>query len=210
MPMRLQELHAALVHYPIALLPIAVGADVLGALTGSAALRQVGRVGIALGAGSAVIAAAAGLIAQEAVEADGHAHDVLVTHRNLNAGLVALSTGMAVYRAGVEEPGPVYLAAGMVAMGALGYSAYLGGHMVYELGVGIKDRGLNEERAPELRADNLDEVGRIALENLGAGARGAAAEIARGELVPVLTRSREPEDAGFRVEGDGTGVHIDA
>lgn len=209
MPMRLQELHAALVHYPIALLPIAVGADALGALTGSRALREVGRVGIALGAGSAIVAAAAGLIAQEAVEADGHAHDVLVTHRNLNIGLVAASTAMAAYRAGTERPGPAYLAAGIAAMGALGYSAYLGGHMVYELGVGIKDRGLNEERAPELRMDNAGEAARVALENLGTGARGAAAGIAGGELVPLLTRSRDPDDAGFRVEKDERGLHVE-
>ena len=201
MPMRLQELHAALVHYPLAFIPAAVGADVLGAATGSETLRQVGRVGIALGAASAIVAAAAGLVAQEAVEADGHAHDVLVTHRNMNVTLVALSTGMAVHRAGVDRPGPGYLAAGLVALGALGYSAYLGGHMVYELGVGIMDRGLREDRAPELRLENAGEAARVALENLRMGARGAAAEIAGGELVPVLTRSREPDDAGFRLAG---------
>lgn len=201
MPMRLQELHAALVHYPLAFIPAAVGADVLGAATGSETLRQVGRVGIALGAASAIVAAAAGLVAQEAVEADGHAHDVLVTHRNMNITLVALSTGMAVHRAGVERPGPGYLAAGLVALGALGYSAYLGGHMVYELGVGVKDRGLNADRAPELRLENAGEAARVALENLRTGARGAAAGIAGGELVPVLTRSREPDDAGFRLAG---------
>ena len=39
------------------------------------------------------------------------------------------------------------IAAGLAMVGALGYSAYFGGHMVYELGVGINDRGLNEERA---------------------------------------------------------------
>jgi uncharacterized membrane protein len=209
MPMRLQELHAALVHYPLALLPLAVGADTLGALTGSETLRQVGRVGIALGAGSAIVSAAAGLIAQEAVQADGHAHDVLVTHRNMNLSLVALSSAMAVYRAGVERPGGAYLAAGWAAMGALGYSAYLGGHMVYELGVGIKDRGLNEEYAPEIRMDNPGEAARVALRNMRAGARSAAAEIAAGELVPVLTRSREPEDAGFRVEGEERGFTVE-
>lgn len=209
MPMRLQELHAALVHYPIALLPVALGADVLGALTRSETLRQVGRVGIALGAGSAAVSAVAGLVAQEAVVAEGHAHDVLVTHRNLNISLVAVSTAMAVYRAGVEKPGPAYMAAGLAALGAMGYSAYLGGHMVYELGVGIKDRGLNEERAPEFRTDNLDEVARVTRENLESGARGVASELARGELVPVLTRSREPEDAGFRVEGDDRGFRVE-
>jgi len=33
MAIRLQEMHAALVHLPIALLPLAVGADAIGHLT---------------------------------------------------------------------------------------------------------------------------------------------------------------------------------
>ena len=199
MPMRLQELHSAAVHYPVALLPLAIGADMLGAVTGSRMLSDVGRVGIALGAGSAMLAGAAGLIAQEAVVADGHAHDVLVTHRTLNISLTVLTTGMAVYRAGVEKPGVGYLALGAASLGALVYSAYLGGHMVYELGVGIKDRGLNEAYAPELRLENAGRAAWVAARNLGVGAYHTATEMAAGELVPVLTHSRDPDDAGFRV-----------
>jgi uncharacterized membrane protein len=209
MPMRLQELHSAAVHYPIAILPLSIGADVLGAITGNRTLAEVGRVGIALGAGSAILAGAAGLIAQEAVVAEGHAHDVLVTHRTLNIGLTVGSTAMAVYRAGVERPGIAYLATGLAALGGLVYSAYLGGHMVYELGVGIKERGLNEEYAPELRLENAGEAAWVATRNLGVGAFHAAAEMAGGELVPVLTHSRDPDDAGFRVEEDPEGLRVE-
>ena len=35
MPRRLQELHPALVHFPVTLLPVAIGADVIGRIAGS-------------------------------------------------------------------------------------------------------------------------------------------------------------------------------
>ncbi len=42
MPIRLQQMHPALVHFPITLLPVAVGADLLGCLTGSKPLHSFG------------------------------------------------------------------------------------------------------------------------------------------------------------------------
>lgn len=190
--MRLQELHPALVHFPIALLPVAVGADLLGRATGSHTLLEAGRVGIALAAGSAAISAVAGLAAQQAVHAEGAAHDALVTHRTLNLGLVGVSTGMAVWRQGRRRPTPGYLALGLAAMGVMSYSAYLGGHMVYELGVGVKEAGgLREERAPKLVPGQLAESARVAAVNVVEGAQHAAREMADAELLPYLT---QPQD----------------
>lgn len=188
MSMRLQELHPALVHFPIALLPVAVGADLLGRATGSRTLLEAGRVGIQLAAGSAVVSAVAGLAAQEAVHAEGEAHDVLVTHRTLNIGLTAASLGMAAWRAGRRRPTTGYLALGLAALGVMGYSAYLGGHMVYELGVGVREAGgLNEARAPEVVPGQLAESARVGAANVADGARHAAGEMAGGELLPYLT-----------------------
>ena len=62
--------------------------------------------------------------------------------------------------------------------------------------------GGSTRSAPEIRLDNVRETAGVALENLEAGAR--------GELVPVLTRSRNLEDAGFRVDGDGRGFRVEA
>ena len=95
MSMRLQELHPALVHYPIAPLPVALAADALGRATGSEVLLEIGKRGMALAAGSAAISAVAGLIAQETVRTDEVSHDLLVTHRTLNVGLVGLTTARA-------------------------------------------------------------------------------------------------------------------
>jgi uncharacterized membrane protein len=188
MPVGLQEMHPAVVHFPIALLPLSLGADALGRLTGDYTLMEMGRRTMPVAAASAINAAAVGLMAQQAVRAEGQAHDILVTHRTLNAGLVALTTAMAVARVRRQRPGLGYLALGLSALGVMGYSAYLGGRLPYEHGVGVKPAaGLNEARGPEVGLGNVGESARIAAQNLADGARRAAAETASGELAPVLT-----------------------
>ena len=60
MAVRLEEVHPAIVHYPLAL-PVAVGADLLGRATGSDALATVGRTLMPIAAASAVVSAVTGL-----------------------------------------------------------------------------------------------------------------------------------------------------
>lgn len=171
----------------MAFLPLSLGADALGRLTGDYALLEMGRRTMPLAAAGAATAAVFGLIAQEAVHAEGQAHDLLVTHRTRNAGLVGVTAALAARRLRSTRPGLGYLAVGLAALGAMGYSAYVGGRIAYEHGLGVKPAGgLNEARGPEVRLDNVAESARIAADNLGRGARGAARETASGELVPAL------------------------
>jgi uncharacterized membrane protein len=187
MPIGLQEMHPAMVHFPIAFLPLSLGADALGRLTGDYALLEMGRRTMPLAAASAVTAAAFRLIAQQAVHAEGQAHDLLVTHRTLNAGLVGITAAMAARRMRTHQPGLGYLAVGLAALGAMGYSAYVGGRMSYEHGLGVKPAGgLNEARGPEIGLGNVGEGARIAAGNLADGVRGAARETAAGDVVPAL------------------------
>lgn len=187
MPIGLQEMHPAVVHFPIAFLPLSLGADALGRLTGDYAFLEMGRRTMPLAAASAVNAAVFGLIAQEAVHAQGQAHDLLVTHRTLNAGLVALTTALAARRLRTHRPGMGYLAVGLAALGVMGYSAYVGGRMAYAHGVGVKPAGgLNEARGPEIGLGNVDEGARAAAANLSDGVGGAAREYAAGELAPAF------------------------
>lgn len=187
MPIGLQEMHPAVVHFPIAFLPLSLGADALGRLTGDYALLELGRRTIPLAAASAVTAAAFGLMAQQAVHAEGQAHDLLVTHRTLNAGLVGVTAAMAARRMRTHQPGVGYLALGLAALGVMGYSAYLGGRMTYEHGLGVKPAGgLNEGRGPEIGLGNVGEGARVAVGNLADGVRGAAREMAAGDVVPAL------------------------
>lgn len=194
MSMRIQEVHPAVVHFPIALFPTAIAADLLGRLADNQSLCDAGRRGVALAAGSAVLSAATGAIAQETVKVDGYAHDLLVAHRNLNLGFLALATGMAVYRSSSERPGGGYLALGLAGIGLVTYSAYLGGHMVYEYGVAVKAAGtVKEEQAPLLRAKEIARVGRVTVRNLWDGLRHTVEGLAQGQFVPVWTNGHKHE-----------------
>lgn len=197
MSMRLQEIHPALVHFPIALLPVSLGADALGWLTGSDTLLQMGRRTMPLAAASAALAGAFGLVAQEAVEVGSQTHDYLVTHRNLNLGLIGLTAAMAADRARRDHPNLAYLLVGAAGIAAMTYSAYLGGHMVYEHGVGVAGAGgLREDKAPEIRTDNLPEVAQVAREHLVHGTAHALKHLKEGEIAPLLTQRSKDQGTG--------------
>lgn len=189
MAMRLQELHPALVHFPIALLPTTLAVDALGRATGNPTLKEMGKWGMALSAGSAVISGVAGLLAQESSNFDDETREILVTHRNLNLGLVALTSWMAAERRKRRRPGVGYLLAGLAGVATMSYSAYLGGHMVYEHGVGVKKAGgVREGDAPHLLPENAGEVARVSTRHVERGLQDAVGTLARGGVLPWLTR----------------------
>ncbi len=205
MPPRLQELHPSIVHFPIAVLPIALGADLLGRLTGSRALSEVGRVLMPVAAAGAAVSAATGLIAQQEVNAGGVAGDILVTHRNLNLSLTAITALMAARRWSEDEAGVGYLALGLAGLGALSYSAYLGGKMVYEHGVGVKPAdGLAHGDSPALSPSEAPSAARRALNDLRDGAAVAVADVKAGRIAPAIGESLEnPTGASPRRNGNG-------
>jgi uncharacterized membrane protein len=185
MSMRLQEVHPSLVHYPLALLPTSLTADLLGRVTGSSALLELGRQTMPLAAASGALAGVFGLVAQEAVRTEGRTTDLLITHRNLNLAVVTALTALAAKRARAKKPGWGYLAVGFAALATAAYSAYLGGNMVYQHGVGVSPAGgLQEDRAPEITVDNLPRVARVTGTSLGSGLRHTLEELGRGELAP--------------------------
>jgi uncharacterized membrane protein len=187
--MKLHEVHPALVHFPLTLLPLAVGADLLGRLTGSEQLLDLGRRMMPVAAASGLVAGVAGLMAQTEVEADGKALATLQTHRTLNLGLVAIAGAMAAIRSRRERPSAAYLAVGLAGIAAMTYSAYLGGEMVYKDGVGIAAAdGVRQEPAvPELTRKDASRAARMAASDTLEGIKLTAQETAHGKLVPSLT-----------------------
>lgn len=198
MAMRLQELHPSLVHFPIALFPVAIGADLLGRLTGSEKLRELGRMTMPLAAIGGAVAGVAGLIAQEEVRAEGRAGDMLTTHRNLNLALVAAATGMAAYRARTERPSAGYLALGLAGWALMNYTAYLGGHMVYEHGVGVEAAdGVRAGHGAQLRPRDAARVARHAGSDLEKAIPTVADSVRQGDVAPSLThRAQGESEAG--------------
>src|SRR5438067_7856771 len=190
MAMKLHEVHPALVHFPLALLPISIGADLLGRLTDNEALMNVGKKTMPVAVASGLIAGIAGLMAQTEVEADGKALDMLKTHRTLNLAAVAAGAVLATQRARNDRPSVGYLAAGAGALAVLTYSAYLGGAMVYQLGVGVKAaEGVRvRPSVPELKRKNASKALRRAGSDLKEGIKLTVQETVRGDLVPALKR----------------------
>lgn len=198
MSMRVHEIHPMLVHFPLALMPTAVVADAVGAMTDNSALMETGRVLMPLAVASMALTGIAGFAAQDAVRADGEAHDMLVTHRNLNVGLLLASVGLAAVRARQRRPSAGYLTGGLAGAALMTYSGYLGGKMVYRHGVGVSAAdGFDPGRTPRIQRGSVGRATRVAAADTGRGVAHAAREAAQGELAPHL---RGDED-GFTEHG---------
>jgi uncharacterized membrane protein len=187
MAIRLQELHPALVHLPIALLPVAIGTDLAGRVTGDDGLREAGRHAMLLTAASAAESALTGLIAQEEVNVEGESMDTLITHRNINLAVTVLAGAMAVWRSKRDRPSTGYLGLGLAGIAAVAYTAYLGGKLVYQYGVGVEPaHGQYRTRPPELTAGQAAAFSKDAARDLAHGAAHLAQEVAKGKLAPSL------------------------
>jgi uncharacterized membrane protein len=198
MAMKLHEIHPSIVHFPLALLPASLALDTIGQLTGSRGVMNVARA-LAIGASAAgAVAGVAGLVAQQTVRAEGEAHKALVTHRNLNIGLLALTTTLASVRMSRERPGLLYLMAGFAGVAAMNYTAYLGGKMVYTHGVGVERLGgVREGQSMEIRRGSYGLAARTALTHIGRGIVQIFRELLRGEVAPLLSRQPRGDDAGL-------------
>jgi len=196
MAIRLQEMHPALVHFPIAFLPVAVGADAVGSLTDSRSAFSFGQIAICIAAVGAIGAAVTGLIAGEEVNVEGASQDMLITHRNLNSIATVVASGMAIWRINQGKPSAAYFAFGAVGIGVLAYTAYLGGKLVYGVGVGADPaHGVYRADAPALKSGQIVSFIRTAGTDLVHGVQHMVQEVAKGRLIPTVMASlrRQPE-----------------
>ena len=196
MAIHLQEMHPALVHLPIALLPLAVGADMAGSVTGSDSVLSFGQKAICIAAAGAVASAVTGLIAGEEVNVKGASQDMLITHRNLNFIATVVATGMAIWRVNHRKPTAAYLGIGAAGVGILAYTAYLGGKLVYDVGVGVQPaHGVYRSEAPTLRSGQVGAFVKSAGADLVHGVQHMVEEVGKGLLIPTIMTSlrKQPE-----------------
>lgn len=196
MAIHLQEMHPALVHLPIALLPLAVGADMAGSVTGSDSVLSFGQKAICIAAAGAVASAVTGLIAGEEVNVKGASQDMLITHRNLNFIATVVATGMAIWRVNHRKPTAAYLGIGAAGVGILAYTAYLGGKLVYDVGVGVQPaHGVYRSDAPTLRSGQVGAFVKSAGADLVHGVQHMVEEVGKGLLIPTIMTSlrKQPE-----------------
>ena len=194
MAIRLQEMHPALVRLPIALLPLAVGADVIGSLTDNRSVLSFGQKAICIAATGAVASAVTGLIAGEEVNVEGASQDMLITHRNLNFIATVVAFSMALWRVNHRKPNAAYLGVGAASVGILAYTAYLGGKLVYNVGVGVEPaHGVYRSDAPALKSGQVRSFVKTAGTDLVHGVQHMIQEVAKGRLIPTIIASlRKP------------------
>lgn len=151
MAMRTHELHPALVHAPLALLPTAAIVDLVAAsLPRDRRLDRFGRTLWWATAGSALAAGLAGMAASQEIELrSDRARDMMFLHGIGNAGLVVAALGVAAWRSR-NRANLTSALAGLVAAGAAAYTAYLGGQLVYTHGAGVTALGGAAAEAPAL------------------------------------------------------------
>ena len=187
MALRVHEVHPSVVHFPLALFPASVACDALGLLRQDDALLSAGRFLMSAAAMSAAVAGLAGFAAQEGVYANDDAHDLLVTHRNVNVGLVILTALLAFQRRRRKRPSAGYMCVALGGFAAMTYTAYLGGKMVYSKGVGVEPAGgVRFENAPEVRVDDVAEAVQTSASNFKHAGRHAADHLREGEIAPVF------------------------
>jgi uncharacterized membrane protein len=137
MKMLLHELHPAVIHAPLTLLPTATAADLIAVMSGSRAWAKVGRRLWVAGTVSALFSGVAGLAASQEVKLEEpRARDMVFIHGLGNTCITLGAIGVTLWR--LRRPPSIGQALiALMANAAAIYTATLGGKMVYELGVGI-------------------------------------------------------------------------
>jgi hypothetical protein len=153
-----------------------------------------GQKAICIAAAGAVASAVTGLIAGEEGNVEGASQDMLITHRNLNFIATVVASSMALWRVNHRKPNAAYLGVGAGGVGVLAYTAYLGGKLVYDVGVGVEPaHGVYRSDAPALKSGQVGSFVKTAGTDLVHGVQHMIQEVAKGRLMPTIMASlRKP------------------
>ncbi len=138
----MHPIHPMLVHFPIALLSVAVFLDVLAQRWRRDECRIASLYTLVLGLAGAVAAVASGALAEEAVEHSGVPKQVLELHESLGFATFWIFLGLlgwcaAVWFEWVQERPVVSGVLGLIGVAVLLVASYFGGSLVYEYGAGV-------------------------------------------------------------------------
>ena len=147
-----------------------------------------------------------GLIAGEEVNVEGASQDMLITHRNLNFIATVVASSMAFWRVNHRKPNAAYLGVGAAGVGVLAYTAYLGGKLVYDVGVGVEPaHGVYRSDAPALKSGQVGSFVKTAGTDLVHGVQHMVQEVvAKGRLIPTIMASLRKQPQGPPPSGAGT------
>ena len=140
---RMTPIHPMLVHFPIALLVGSVFADFLTVLGAGDSLREAGwwaLLGAAVGAMFTVLAGLFDMYRALLTEA---AHERVHQHMKVGFALATFIAALAIWRGMIHFEQGVglgwpYMAVAFLAVGLAAFQGWLGGELVYTLGVGVR------------------------------------------------------------------------
>jgi uncharacterized membrane protein len=147
----IQHIHPMLVHFPIVLIVLLAGTELVAAFRGATVMGRTAMGNVSTGlvvllAISSVAAYYFGGIALDVAEAGGFHSDIAETHEGLGEMVAALTVVYALIRAGLwwrdtRITGLTTIAAASVAIMGLALissTAFYGGQLVYDLGVNVQ------------------------------------------------------------------------
>lgn len=146
-------LHPALVHLPLALFPLSVLLDLASWALHAPELLLVRASFVALVGGlvTGLVASVVGMVDYTEIRDDHPAKKPATAHLILNLvalGLFGLGAGLRYGELDAARTPAVPLFISLAAFAVLGYSGYLGGHLIYNDGVGV-GRHRRRTRTPE-------------------------------------------------------------
>jgi len=139
----LHLVHPVFVHFSAAFLVAGAIVEALAIFAGRERIERFGAVLVLAGTVSLVPTVAAGYLAQNVLDVPAGAGDLLWRHERVGLGILAVFLASQLWKAWFRGRVPVgqrTLYACVVLLGAalVAYGAFLGGEMVYGLGVGVK------------------------------------------------------------------------
>ncbi len=155
----LQNIHPIVVHFPIALVVLALFFEGLWLATKRDNFREFATWLIYLGALAAIAGVVTGLFASDSLGHDAPGHEFVHEHRDVmywTAGLMVLiALAVAFVQSLREGSARKFLIIALVIVnGLLMYGADKGGRLVYEFGMGVKSL-----QQPQTHDDNKDASG---------------------------------------------------
>jgi uncharacterized membrane protein len=143
-------IHPILIPFPLGLLTTSVVFDIVYLITGGGRWAEISFWMIAAGVIGGLVAAVFGLIDWLAIPSGTRARAVGLLHGLTNFLMVALFAIGWLLRAGApDEPGAVAIVLSFVGVGLASLGGFLGGELVFRLGVGVSD-GANPNASSSL------------------------------------------------------------
>jgi uncharacterized membrane protein len=153
----LPNVHPLVVNFPIALLPVALGLDLLGIVLRSRDLHVGGRWCLWLGTLAAAVAVVTGERGADDVQpyVSEEAEALMMRHMNLQYGTLGAAIGLSLWRLLAGQPFPVrgravYLVLAATMVANLVVASDMGGELVFVHGVAVRaDADSLQGREPE-------------------------------------------------------------